>query len=138
MKATIKIKKEIELRTIHVDAGVRYWEDASVNGVEDKEGDLIPCRSGDRWSPIIEIDTGEILNWEDGKSAVIHYKVCDDGIYKVMDNDGNFHELDEDYVPDFLGIEDSGYGDYIIMNVDEKGIIQNWNIEPGDINIKTK
>ena len=35
MKATIKIKKEVDVRYLKVDAGVRYWEDADVNGVPD-------------------------------------------------------------------------------------------------------
>ena len=35
MKATIKNKKEIDVRYLKVDAGVRYWEDADVNGVPD-------------------------------------------------------------------------------------------------------
>jgi len=32
MKVTIKIEKEIELKTLVVKAKVRYWEDADVNG----------------------------------------------------------------------------------------------------------
>ena len=35
MKATIKNKKEIDVRYLKVDAGVRYWEDADVNGEPD-------------------------------------------------------------------------------------------------------
>lgn len=32
---------------IQVSAQVRYWEDASVNGVFDDDGTLIPLRTGD-------------------------------------------------------------------------------------------
>ena len=35
MKATIKNKKEVDVRYLKVDARVRYWEDADVNGVPD-------------------------------------------------------------------------------------------------------
>lgn len=47
MKITIKVEKEVEIKTLEVRAGVRYWEDATVNGNEDSEGELIPCREGD-------------------------------------------------------------------------------------------
>ena len=33
------------------------------------------------------------------------------------------------YVPDFLAIDDSGYGDYIIMIVDKDGKINNWRFD---------
>lgn len=29
---------------LKVEAGVRYWEDATVNGIEDVDGALIPCK----------------------------------------------------------------------------------------------
>lgn len=64
MKVEIKTTKE----TLLVDAGVRYWEDASVNGIEDEKG-LIPCRDGERWKPIIDIESGVITNWTKGVVA---------------------------------------------------------------------
>ena len=81
MKIELTVKKEFEVETLLIDANVRYWEDATVNGVSDDDGDLIPCREGDSWRPIINIDSGLITNWEKGKDASIHYKVCDDGEY---------------------------------------------------------
>ena len=77
MKAEVTLKREIELKTLNVHAGVRYWEDSEVNGVEDESGDMIPCRIGDSWEPIIDIDSGIIINWNQGVKAKIHYKVCD-------------------------------------------------------------
>ena len=62
---------------LRVSAGVRYWEDASVNGVEDTDGTLIPFRKGDLWCPIIDLETGQIYDWPAGANAYIHYKVCD-------------------------------------------------------------
>jgi hypothetical protein len=130
MKTTIKIKKEVEITTLIVDAGVRYWEDATINGVEDEQGDLVPCREGDRWKPIIDIEKGVITNWTKGVKANIHYKVCDDGIYHLADKDGNILLTKEDYVPDILDLDNESYGDYIIMIVDENGNIENWDSEP--------
>ena len=40
MSTTIKTEKEVEVKFIHVEAGVRYWEDAAVDGVDDELGEL--------------------------------------------------------------------------------------------------
>ena len=65
MKVKIKVEKEVELKTLLVKAGVRYWNDSEINGENDtEEGDNIPCKLGDLWSPEIEIGTGKILNWK--------------------------------------------------------------------------
>lgn len=130
MKVKIKKITEVEVKTLHVVAHVRYWEDAKVNGVEDEDGDLIPCRSGENWCPIIEVDTGAILNWKQGKTANIHYKVCDAGIYTLKDAEGNDVFTLEGYVPKMMSPKKSGYGDYIIMDVDENGKIDKWDFDP--------
>ena len=128
---TVKMKKEVDIRSLRVKAGVRYWEDATVDGIEDANGSLIPCRIGDYWCPIIDIDSGIVTNWKNGVSANIHYKVCDDGIYELKDVDGNVvASIENDYVPDILCIEDNGYGDYIIINIDGNGQISNWHKNP--------
>lgn len=126
MKLTLKIEKEFDVKELHVEAGVRYWEDAEVNGVEDTDGDLIPCREGDDWKPIIDVETGIIKNWAQGTTADIHYKVCDDGKYTLIDEKGEAIKTVDGYVID-LAIGRSGYGDYIIMEVDEAGKIKDWN-----------
>ena len=102
------------------------WEDASVDGVEDEKGDLIPCRVEDDWCPLIELATGKIRNWVPGTTADIHYKVCDDGSYALLDADQNVITKYDGYVPALLWPEGDGFGDYIIMKVDEDGMIANW------------
>lgn len=126
MKTTITVKKEVEVKTLLVSAGVRYWEDALVNGTEDEDGSLIPCREGEYWCPKIDLETGVITNWTQGVTADIHYKVCDDGSYKIEDVDGNVVFEKEGYVVDMMCPEENGFGDYIIMKVDESGKIANW------------
>lgn len=133
MKVTIKVEKEVDVKTLHVSAGVRYWKDASVCGVDDDEGDLIPCREGDLWKPIIDIESGVILNWNRGKSADIYYKVCDNGRYFLRDDSGEtVLSIVDDYVPDILCPGGRGYGDYIIMHVNENGQIKNWKPDLSD------
>jgi hypothetical protein len=129
MKLKIKKEVEVDVKTLHVRAGVRYWEDATVNGVEDVQGDLIPCRDVDNWKPIINIETGQITNWEQGKTADIHYKICDDGDYYLKDDKDEEVIRQEGYVPKTLCPEKNGYGDYIIMRVDENGFIKNWKFD---------
>ena len=77
MKIELTVKKEFEVKTLLVEAGVRYWEDATVNGVEDENGDLIPCRfnGSDLWKPIIDIETGIITKRFEG-FLLFSIKLC--------------------------------------------------------------
>lgn len=117
-----------QAKFIEVNAGVRYWEDALLNGEEDSEG-RIPLRKGDYWSPVIELSTGRVLDWPEGHTADIHYKVCDDGEYWLLDEAGDrILKWKSDYVPNgILCVDDNGYGDYIIMTIGHDGKIVGWN-----------
>ncbi len=128
MQLTVNVKKQIEVEFLQVEAEVRYWEDATVNGVQDDEGSLIPLRRGDLWCPVIRLRDGQIMEWPAGVVASIHYKVCDQGQYWLWDAAGSrVAEYNGDYVPDsFLCHGDRGYGDYIIFDVGGDGMIQGW------------
>lgn len=133
MIVELKVVKKFDVKTLLVKAGVRYWEDATVNGEnDDEDGSLIPCKNGDNWEPIIDIETGVITNWKAGYYAHIHYKVCDDGYYEVLDADGNIVCAIDGYVPDTMCPSDSGYGDYIMMDIDCNGVIENFDFNIGD------
>jgi hypothetical protein len=136
MKTTVKIEKEVELKTLIVHASVRYWEDATVNGTEDTQnGDNIPCKVGDSWKPIIDIDSGIITNWKQGITAGIHYKVCDECGWDLLDEKGEIILQSEDgYVPSTLSPARNGYGDYIIMSINENGKIEDWEFDINDFN----
>ena len=128
MRVTLNIKKDFNLKDLEVFANVRYWEDTDVNGIKDENGKLIPCRNDDLWEPIIDINSGQILNWKQGKTANVHYKVCDEFIYSITDINGDtVIEEDEIYVPTIMCPKSNGYGDYIIMDIDENGYIKDWN-----------
>lgn len=112
---------------IETEAGVRYWEDAEVNGVEDEDGTLIPGRRGDAWCVKINLAEGRVEDWPSDTTARIHYKVCDDGRYWLLDRAGKRIAEREGYVPGaFLCHGDNGYGDYIILNVDGAGKIADY------------
>lgn len=75
----------------------------------------------------VDIDTGEILNWPTGNVANIYSKPVDSGIYTFKNAEKENIFVYSGYVLDGLDIEDNGYGDYIILSIDEKGIIKNWD-----------
>jgi len=133
MKVKMKITTEVDITTLKVKAGARYWEDAKVNGVEDVDGTLIPFREDDYWCPIIDIETGTIKGWPKGTTAEIHYKVCDDGEYTLLDAKGNEVAKAEGYVVSCMSPKENGYGDYIIMDIDENGVIDGWSTDFQDI-----
>jgi hypothetical protein len=134
MEITIKTEQTVDVKSLQVDAHVRYWENSTINGVDDEDGSLIPCKSGEAWRPLIEIETGKILNWEQGKKAEIHFKVCDRCCWYLLDANNRvvLKENEGDYVPETLSPKGRGYGDYIIMDIDENGMIDNWLFDIDD------
>lgn len=119
---------ELKATYIECSAGVRYWEDATINGIEDASGTLTPFKKNDRWCPIIRLEDGFVLDWPIGTVADIHFKVCDDGEYWVLDEEKKrIGKWSGYYVPnDFLCHGDNGYGDYIILKISADGFIEKW------------
>lgn len=113
---------------IEVRAGVLYWEDADINGKADTEGTLTPFRVKNSWCPTIRLADGQVMGWPAGVVADIHFKVCDDGEYWLLDEHlKRVAKWTGFYVPnDFLCHGDNGYGDYVILVIDADGRIQNW------------
>lgn len=132
MIVKLKIEKDFNVKYLLAEVGARYWEDATVNDVEDTEGTLIPCRDGEYWKPIIDIETGVIINWDKGNKASVHYKCCDDGVYKLLDTDEHVIKSIGGYVPSIMCPGGDGYGDYVIMDIDTDGKIENWRIKLED------
>jgi hypothetical protein len=125
----VTTKRKVPVKYLRAECAVRYWEDASVNGVEDTDGKLIPLREGDNWAPTIDLATGKIENWPQGTTAQIHYKVCDEGKYLLLDADRSEVCIKDGYVISMMCPEGEGYGDYVIMNVAEDGTIDKWEVD---------
>lgn len=121
--------QRVPVRYLRAECGVRYWEDATVNGVEDTEGNLIPLRDGDAWAPTIDLTTGKIDGWPQGTTADIHYKVCDEGTYTLLGPDRSPVQGVNGYVIPMMCPEENGFGDYVIMKVAEDGTIANWKVD---------
>lgn len=139
MKIEMQVTKEVDVCYLKVDANVRYWEDGKINGERDinlEDSDdpnaapKMPCavKVGDEWHwmPVIDLNTGNIIGWPKGTSAYIYYKVCDEGVYTLLDADQKEIRKVESYVPDCLSIDECGYGDYIIMTVNKDGHIEDF------------
>ncbi len=134
MIVNIQVEKDFDIKILSVKAEVRYWEDGTIDGVADERGDLTPCRVGNMWRPEIDIETGRIINWKQGVTASIHYKVCDSGTYSIRDINSEEVIYREDYVPGCLCPKENGYGDYIIMDINADGMIQGWKFKISDFN----
>lgn len=130
MKFERTIKQEVEVTTLHASLGVRYWEDASVNGATD-DGDepSMPLVRDGRWHLLIDLATGRIDGWPRGTTAETHYKVCDDGVYRLLDAAGNEVCKLYGYVPSMLSPGGKGYGDYVIMAIGADGLIEGWEAD---------
>lgn len=128
---TVKVKeiKEIPVKYLKISVQPRYWEDSKVNGIEDTEGNLIPCRKGELFECLIDLDTKQILDWEQGKTANIYYKVCDAGSYYLLDENKNVvSSLEDSYVINMVGT----WGDYLDIDVNQDGVIEDLEVDLGD------
>jgi len=129
-KITITKTVEEDVKFLRVSAGVRYWEDGSVNGeADDDDNPKMPFATDNYWSPVIDLEAGKIIDWPDGVTASVHYKVCDDGTYALLDADKNVVVMHDGYVPAMLCPKDRGYGDYIIMDIGPDGLIDSWKVD---------
>lgn len=137
----IKIVKEVEVEAclIDVDAHIRYLEDISFEHDNDwcdcnADDSECPCIEGHQWRPIININTGRIINWDAPIKCHVFANVCDEFKCKIKGLNGEDIITYEGYVPSFMAIEDNGYGDYIDMIVEEDGTIKDWHFSQNHIN----
>lgn len=121
MKATVTVKKEIDVHAVRVSVPVRY-------GTEDMPADF-PLRTGNTWAATILVDEGIIRDWPKGKTGSFSMKVVDQGNYELLDSDGNvLAALIGEYVPNQL--LPGEYGDYLELDIDADGSITNWPSNP--------
>jgi len=142
------------INKVIADFYVRYWEDCEIDGQEfdeDTDEDVIKdlltrwneeykigLVKDDRMILIINPETGKVENYAGGKEIRMHFKVCDECSYQITERVANginpydaydnvILEQDEDYVPDFLSIDDKGYGDYVEITLQADGTIKDWD-----------
>ncbi len=127
--------KLVELSFLILYARPINWTNTLVNGIRDTaNGNNIPCRKEDLWCPMIEIDTGKIVNWKQGTTAYVHYRLPDGVGYDIMDENVDLVvEHHSASVPKTLHCtKNDWYGDTIIMDIDEDGVIKDWKFNVSD------
>jgi hypothetical protein len=146
----------VTINKVIVYANVRYWEDCEIDGQEFEEDtdpdtikDLlgrynkeykIGLVDGDLLRLVINPETGKVENYDYtcGKEIRMHFKVCDECSWEITrrvhngPNPDNWYDeailsVENDYVPNFLAIDDSGYGDYIKITIQKDGFIKDWD-----------
>jgi hypothetical protein len=117
MKIEIPTTKTVDIKFVRVVLPIRHGSEAMP---ED-----FPLRQGDVWQATIDLETGIIENWPQGKTGEFYMKVTDMGSYYLMDADRNdVLSIEQDYVPH--GVIPGKYGDYVQMEIDESGRITNF------------
>lgn len=117
MKFQVMKKVEINLAHVVVLAPVRFGDE--------KMAIDFPFRKGNYWEVKIELETGRIVGWPQGRVEDVHLKVCDSGTYNLLNYEGEIEgSVDLNYVPH--GVVPGSYGDYIELEINEGGIITNW------------
>ena len=98
------------------------------------ETDIFSREKEDKYDTInvmIDVDTKKLVGWlETNEIVSIFAKVRDEGIYRYYDKDKNVVlEKENEYVPDFLQVEEDGFGDYLNMIINKEGVIEKFNID---------
>lgn len=121
MNAKMMKTVDVNVKYIQLEVAVRYEE-------EDIPNDF-PLRENDTWKATIDIDTGIILDWPQGKTGDFCMKICDEGTYRLLDENKNvLVEKENDYVPNRL--LPGEYGDYLELKINPIGAIENWMKNP--------
>lgn len=156
MEAEIKVTKKVNIKYLEICVSPRYYEDGTIKNpgetnwhsmnedgsgvpmvVENKEyyekiwGEDTFEKSYEKstWRVIVDVDSGNIMDWPKGYCISVGWKVVDQGYYALYDDNMNLITDYQGYVPDCLGIDDNSYGDYFEFHTDENGHIENWHSE---------
>ena len=122
------LERKVQRRILDIDVPIYHPEDSTVNGEEDsRKSPRMPCLTQVvpelewRWRISVDVETGEVISWPQGVTATTNYNIADE--FEM-----HFGAFDyEGYVPDFLGIDDKSWGDYICITIKEDGFIKNWD-----------
>lgn len=127
MKAMIVATKEVDITHLQITLPINHGNEAIPDDFPLRTKTITNKR--DIWKATIEVETGKILEWPQGREEYMYMKVVDGGVYKLIDWHGReVGSLVGDYVPH--GLVPGEYGDYVELHINEKGIITNWPEDP--------
>jgi len=119
MKLTLKDGKEVEVKFLKMILPI------NLNEIPHD----FPFRNLGNWEPIINIETGQILNWKTGKSGVVEFNVNNEGKYYLLGEDSVvLLKKEGGYVPNEL--IPGWHGETVQLEINELGKIMNWYTEP--------
>jgi hypothetical protein len=128
MRVTVMRPVEVDVRTARLVLPLRYPGEVRPENAPDFPGRVEPAHG--RWAALeytIDVDTGRIRDWPQGREAKLHLKVCDEGSYFLYDAAGDpVYTLAGDYVPGWVPGE---WGDYVELDIDAAGVITNWRAD---------
>ena len=75
----------------------------------------------------IDVENGKLLNHDFGHTIKIYNKAVDEGTYTLYDTETHEAKTIQDYVIPGLDIDENGFGDYVILTIDENGFIKDWD-----------
>jgi len=127
-----KLERAKLAKYLQCEIKTRYWEDSYLNGIPDEKMEM-PCIyktpniEDYSWNIIIDLESGEIINWVKGNKAQIHYKSVDNNNFYLLNQKmKKIGKQTDSYVIDTLCPKEDGDGDYVIMDIDENGYIQDF------------
>lgn len=119
-------KKEVDVKILAVNAYIRDWDVCDIY-LEPNDSEF-PCLVKDEWQPLIEIETGKILNWQVGVKANINLRLRDNCSYKLIDiNNNAIISRNDDYVP--YTLNNGNDSDQLTMEINEEGMIKDWDFD---------
>lgn len=116
----------VEVCSVQITVPVNYEEEDMPNN--------FPGRDGDQWSVIVNLHNGDLSlsdrsPFPKDATLELHMKVCNSGIYRLLDDCGDVMEERAAGVPGFF--PGPHYGDYLILDIAD-GKVENWNMPCAD------
>lgn len=156
MEVEVVKKVKYDVKFLYV-----YFDEMDITEIDFDDSHIISESDGDLnafvmyWSPLnaelfsdrysglclkIDVDNGNVVNWPAnvGGANFSNVKVVDGGIYVLTDSKNREVatelgvNIDNQYVPKCLQINDNGFGDYLEFTIDEDGNIKNWKFTQED------
>lgn len=121
MEVTVLKPCVLTVETVKIDVALHDLDDV----------DSIPdfLLDGGDLSITINVDTGQVMDWEGNQPVSINIKVCDNGTYTLFDPQGNeLAQLMYEYVPNDL--IPGKNRDYIDLQINASGQVTNWPKNP--------
>lgn len=126
MKLTVQ--RPTDIYATHIRVALPYDD-------EDEIPDDFPGADGEMITLLIDLDTSKIVGWPAGRVEVLYLKVCDGGVYEVLDGDQVLVTRDDIYVPDCLPNDGD---DYFSATITDGGSLFHdddavWKADPSEV-----